>query len=323
MAEQVVVGVDAGGTSTRCAAVSLSGRMLGYGRAAGANQLSSPDPAAALEQALREALAGCGETEVVQAVFGLAGASAAGHARAAAAADSAWSRLALPGGPQVTDDIAVAFAAGSSADTGAVLIAGTGSVAARVGNGAVQRRCGGHGWLLDDEGSAVWLGLAGLRAALAAIDGRTGPTVLCERLAALLEVPARDAAALVRAAHSRAPAELGELAPGVTGAAADGDPAAARIVAEAARLLLSALATAAPDPGGAEPVVLAGAVLADGPVAEAVVSGLRERSGAEPARAVDGALGAAGLALRRAGAPRQAHAALLRTAAGAGGGAAR
>ncbi|KII00081.1 N-acetylglucosamine kinase [Streptomonospora alba] len=314
MAQRVVLGLDAGGTSTRCTAVSHDGEVLGYGRASGANAFSGGDPAAALEQALRGALEGLDAADVSHAVFGLAGAATGGRARAAEVAQAAWDRLGLDGGPRVTDDIAVAFASGTSADAGAVLIAGTGAVAARVSGGAVRSRCDGNGWLLGDEGSAVWLALAGMRAALAAVDGRGGPTALCERLAASLEVPAGDAAALVRAAHARAPAELGELGPVVTAAAADGDAVAERIVAEAAERLLRSLAAAAPDAAG-EPVVLAGAVLEGGPVADAVRAGLRERGGPGPLRAVDGALGAAGLALRASGAPGQAHAALLRRAA--------
>ncbi|MFD0804103.1 N-acetylglucosamine kinase, partial [Streptomonospora algeriensis] len=70
MAQYVVLGLDAGGTSTRCAAVSPDGEVLGYGRAAGANSFSGSDPAAALEQALRGALAGLGAADVSHAVFG-------------------------------------------------------------------------------------------------------------------------------------------------------------------------------------------------------------------------------------------------------------
>ncbi|GAA4891067.1 N-acetylglucosamine kinase [Streptomonospora salina] len=318
MAQRVVLGLDAGGTSTRCAAVSADGAALGYGRAPGANTFSGDDPAAALEQALRGALAGLDSADVAHAVFGLAGASTGGGARAAGIAQAAWDRIGLPGGPVVTDDIAVAFASGTSGGTGAVLIAGTGAVAARVTGGAVQSRCDGHGWLLGDEGSAVWLALEGLRAGLAALDGRGGPTSLHTRIAARLEVPAGDSAALVRAAHTCRPAELGELAPAVTAAAGEGDAAAERIVADAAQRLLCSLAAAAPDAADG-PVVLAGSILEGVPVADAVPAGLLERGAGAPLRAVDGAFGAAGLALRASGAPRGAHAALLRRAAAADG----
>ncbi|MBB6170480.1 N-acetylglucosamine kinase-like BadF-type ATPase [Nocardiopsis mwathae] len=317
MTEHVVIGVDSGGTSTRCAVVTRDGRVLAQGRGGGGNQYSSADPGGAFVSALRAALADAGDVAVDGAVFGVSGA-AVGHSRAVATVRGAWESLGLPGSPLVTDDIVVAFAAGSTADAGTVLIAGTGAVAAYVRDGAVARRCDGYGWLLGDEGSAVWIALAGLRAALASIDGRGRPTVLVERLAAALAIAPGDVHAIVRAAYARPPAELGGLAPEVVLAASGGDAVAGDIVAEAAERLLTNLAAVAPDPVGAEPVVLAGALLATGPVADAVHEGLRTRHGVAARTAGDGALGAAGLALRRTGAPASAHARLLAPAAAPG-----
>ncbi|CAM3842309.1 N-acetylglucosamine kinase [Nocardiopsis gilva] len=310
MTEHVVIGVDSGGTSTRCAVVTRGGQVLAHGRAGGGNQYSSADPAGAFESVLRAALADAGDITVDAAVFGVSGASV-GDATAVRTVTDAWKALGLPGTPYVTDDIAIAFAAGSAAEAGTVLVAGTGAVAAYVRDGAVARRCDGYGWLLGDEGSAVWIALAGLRAALASIDGRGRPTVLAERLAAALESTPGDTQSLVRAAYARPPAELGELAPDVAAAATDGDTVAREIVADAAERLLTNLATVAPDPLGADPVVFAGALLSAGPVADAVREGLRTRHGTTPRVAVDGALGAAGLALRRSGAPESVHARLL------------
>ncbi|WP_046468451.1 N-acetylglucosamine kinase [Allosalinactinospora lopnorensis] len=312
MTGHAIIGVDAGGTSTRCVVAALDGTVLGRGRSGGANQHSSPDPEASLRAALSGALAAAEGVPVLGAVFGVAGAAGAGHARAAEMAGRVWASLGLPGEPYVTDDIAAAFAAGSAADAGTVLIAGTGAVAGYVRDGALARRCDGHGWLLGDEGSAVWIALRGLRAVLAALDGRGRPTVLCDRLAAALELPPGERERIVDAGYARHPAELGRLAPEVTAAASDGDAVAHDIVAEAADRLLSSLATVAPENVGAAPVVLAGAVLAHGPVADSVRSGLRDRYGIVPQTATEGALGAAGLALRRAGAPEGAHDALLR-----------
>ncbi|CAM4203462.1 BadF/BadG/BcrA/BcrD ATPase family protein [Nocardiopsis rhodophaea] len=311
MTEHVVIGVDAGGTSTRCAVVTRGGRLLAHGRAGGGNQYSSADPAGAFESALRAALADAGDITVDAAVFGVSGASV-GDANAVRTVTGVWKALGLPGTPYVSDDIVIAFAAGSAADAGTVLIAGTGAVAAYVRDGAVARRCDGYGWLLGDEGSAVWIALAGLRAALASLDGRGRPTVLAQHLAGALKTTPGDTQAIVRAAYARPPAGLGELAPVVAAAAADGDTVAREIVAEASERLLTNLATVAPDPLDAAPVVFAGALLSTGPVADTVREGLRTRYGTTPRIAADGALGAAGLALRRSGAPESAHAQLLK-----------
>jgi len=312
MTREVVIGVDAGGTATRCVVVGLDGELLGRGTGGGANQFSSPDPAAALEGAVRSAVRDArGGIAVRAAVFGMAGASAAGRARAVETARGAWRAAGLHGEPRVSDDIAVAFASGSAAAEGAVLIAGTGAVAASVRDGVVVRRCDGYGWLLGDAGSAVWIGLEGLRAALAAVDGRGGPTVLTERLADALDIAPGDPQEVIRVVYARRPAELGALAPEVTAAATGGDTEAARICERAAERLLESLAAAVPDPAPGLPVGFAGGVLAAGPVADRVRAGVRARFGTEPLSAADGALGAAGLALRGAGAPASAHARLI------------
>ncbi|MFD0537747.1 hypothetical protein ACFQY7_32330 [Actinomadura luteofluorescens] len=43
-----------------------------------------------------------------------------------------------------------------------------------------MQRADGYGWLVGDEGSAVWLGKEAVRAALAAYDGRGSPTLLTD-----------------------------------------------------------------------------------------------------------------------------------------------
>jgi glucosamine kinase len=101
---------------------------------------------------------------------------------------------------------------------------------------------------------------------------------------------------LVIRAQSRPPLELARLAPLVSQAAAEGDPAAMEIVDTAARLLCRTVAEVrtAEESG---PVVLAGSVLtSEGPVCSAV----RERLGASTVLAGDGAGAAAWLAGREA-----------------------
>jgi glucosamine kinase len=322
-----VVGIDAGGTSTRCAIVSLTGCVAGYGTGPGANRNSGGDPAAALRTALVCALGDVDPLNVIGGVFGIAGAGAAGRPAAVAAANTAWRSVGFGGAPHVVTDIAVAFAAATTAPAGVVVFAGTGAGAAVINNGAIVRRADGYGWLVGDEGSAVWLGREAVRAALAAYDGRGGATTLTRSVPRLLMGP--DAAdelmaglrlpvssrsklpqAILKEVYGHPPAALGKLAPLVSEAAAAGDPVAVRIVEEAAHWLLTdvdavrpALATLPPaDPAGTPNgygVVVAGSLLGRGPVAEAVRAGLRDRFGTDPETAVDGTRGAARLALRR------------------------
>lgn len=175
-----VVGIDAGGTKTRCAVLTSDGTVVGSGTAAGANPNSGGDPVRSLTTALRAALGSLDPALVRAGVFGIAGAGSAGRPAAVAASRQAWQNAGIRGAPTVVTDIAVAFAAGTTAAKGIVVFAGTGAGAAAISDGEIVRRSDGYGWLVGDEGSAVWLGKEAVRAALAAYDGRGAPTLLAE-----------------------------------------------------------------------------------------------------------------------------------------------
>ncbi|TDD73804.1 ATPase [Actinomadura rubrisoli] len=387
-----MVGIDAGGTKTRCVVLTLGGALAGSGTGPGANPNSGGDTAGALTTALREALGDLDRTHILTGVFGIAGAGSAGRPAAVAAARQAWQSFGLRGAPAVVTDIAVAFAAGTNEPKGIVVFSGTGAGAAVISDGTIVQRADGYGWLVGDEGSAVWLGKEAVRAALAAYDGRGSPTLLTDsvprallgatvvaeidsarrrvrqhRALALAGAPAQAAPppgapalshatslssgggtgtavlisdspypqpgdgtpdargqpdgpghpemagtppnpqlaqAIIKEVYGRPPAALGRLGPVVAAAAAAGDPVARRITQEAAEWLLrdvDAVRPALSDP--CAPVVMHGSVLRSGPVAEAVRTGLRDRFAEAPRSAGDGAVGAAGLALRRLGHP--------------------
>ncbi|MEV6492800.1 BadF/BadG/BcrA/BcrD ATPase family protein, partial [Actinoplanes sp. NPDC051633] len=289
--DALVVGVDAGATSTRCAVATLDGRIVGRGVAGGANQNSSGvSLAASLGAALEAALSSVEGRDVRLGVLGGAGSAGAGREGFRAAATAAWRRAGLPGAPVTVTDLEVGYAAGTASPDGVLLLAGTGALAARFTGGVLARRVDGYGWLAGDEGSAVWIGIRALRAALAALDGRGEPTVLVEAVRTGLGVPPGHgedlAQALLAAGFAIPPAALGRLAPAVS--AAEDDPVARRIRDGAVAKLLHKLDTIAPPPGAA--VVLAGSVLlSPGPIARAVRAGVAERTGIEPSEAADGA----------------------------------
>jgi N-acetylglucosamine kinase-like BadF-type ATPase len=340
LAGKYVVGVDAGGTKTRCVLMALSGIVVGSGTAPGANRNSGGDTATALTTALRAALGDLDPHLVLSGVFGIAGAGSAGRPAAVRAATSAWQACGLTGAPTVVTDIAVAFAAGTTAPAGIVVFAGTGAGAAAIDDGTIVRRADGYGWLVGDVGSAVWLGKEAVRAALAAFDGRGEPTILAESVprallghqfvhelipsGAFTEPPPRGGRAMVTATASRTqlpgqvhvitqaiikevyaapPAALGRLGPLVSAAAKAGDSVARRIADEAAEWLLLDVDAVRSAADVSSPVVMAGSVLGNGPVADAVRRGLRKRFASEPTPAGDGAAGAAGMALRHLGIP--------------------
>lgn len=316
MGTAMVIGVDAGATTTRCVAATLDGVVVGRGTAGGANRNSSGgEIAETLWTTLDAALRAVDRTAVVQGVLGAAGSSGVGEDHFRTAAERAWRDAGLAGEPVTVTDVEVAYAAGTTASDGVLLLSGTGAVAARFSGGVLRKRCDGYGWLLGDEGSAVWIGVRALRAVLAALDGRGGPTALVEAACRHFAVDdtrsAEDTAqALLAAGFAVPPAELGRLASTVSAISTAGDPVATRICAAAASRLLHTFDSVTPtdDPDSADglgAVVLAGSVLLnDGPVSRAVRAGILARTGSEPRSARDGAAGAAALAIARfAGAP--------------------
>src|SRR4029450_8458290 len=91
-------------------------------------------------------------------------------------------RLAALGLPQVVlgHDLLGTFHSGTPALDGYALIAGTGTVAARIRGGRLDRVAGGKGWLLGDAGGGFWIGHAVARAVGAALDEREKETALTD-----------------------------------------------------------------------------------------------------------------------------------------------
>lgn len=129
---------------------------------------------------------------------------------------------------EVVHDGCIALDAAYGPESGAIVIAGTGSlVLARARDGTLHR-AGGWGPLLGDAGSGHALGRAGLRAVAAAFDG--GPaTSLRARLQAAADIPDREA--LLHAVYQET-IDIASVAPMVVEAAQNDDAVAARVLAD-------------------------------------------------------------------------------------------
>ncbi|GLZ41563.1 BadF/BadG/BcrA/BcrD ATPase family protein [Actinokineospora sp. NBRC 105648] len=283
----VVLGIDAGGSNTRAVAVGESGVVLGRGTAGGANPQSNP-PALAAERVLAAAREALGPRRPDACVLGLAGASSLTDPAVARLFAGAFEFLRV----RVVTDAEVAFAAGTTAPDGTVLISGTGSIAMRIAGHRRARVGAGFGWLLGDEGSAFWIGREAVRATLRELQAEQALGALATSVLRLaLEVdPAGVEQAelysrLIRRVNVDAPIRLARFAQLVSNAV---DPVAAGIRERAAQTLAGeALAV---HEGG--PVVLAGAILGT-----SVGTRVRELLvGHEVLDTRDGAIGAAWLA---------------------------
>ncbi|WP_406081641.1 N-acetylglucosamine kinase [Micromonospora sp. NBC_00858] len=309
MSDTVVVGLDVGGTSTRATALTLTGERLGTGRAGGGNPTShgADQAAAELLTALRGALADVDPTRVAAGTIGLAGAARLlADPAGRAAFDRAWHDAGLRCPYAVYGDALVAYASGTAAPDGTMLIAGTGAITAQVRDLRLDRVADGHGWLLGDAGSGFWLGRESVRRLLADLDAGRTPgalttAVLTELMGSAEIAPrSRDTVdATIQTVTRRPPVELARLAPLVVTAAADGEPVATALVTEAAAHLAESVDRIRPA-GAVTPVVLGGGLLTgDTPLAAAVRAEVGRRWPQAPLRtAGDGAAAAAWLAAR-------------------------
>lgn len=273
----VLVGLDVGGTSTRALVVDPAGRVLGHAVAPGGNHRSSgADVALYLREAVRSALGDVPGSSVRAVAAGVAGAAAALEEVTGRVRD-ALSALGVSAPLDVRTDLDIAFLAAAPGRDGVLLLSGTGAVAGRYQDARLVQRCDGLGWRLGDEGSGWWIGSTAVRAAVAALDGRGPRTLLETELATALPVPATTGDPRqdwVRATAGLEAPDLARLVPVVVRCAADDDPVAAQVLADAADRLLATFAAVSTG-SDVRDVVLAGGVLtAAGPVRDRVVGGL-------------------------------------------------
>ncbi|ASO18029.1 N-acetylglucosamine kinase-like BadF-type ATPase [Actinoalloteichus hoggarensis] len=280
----LVIGVDIGGTSTTAVLASADGRRHAWANGEGANPNAHPvDVATArLTEVLRELLTDVDAGRVSTGVLGMAGVSRLSDPAVDTAFQQAWAAAAGPAARlRVLSDVETAFAAGTPAATGVVLIAGTGAIAARIERNALHRISGGHGWLLGDEGSAFWLGREAVRHTLRAVEGADRPGELTDSVldaalgagSAFLDGSRTDGETrrrLIASVNSAPPVRLAEYAPLVSAACLAGDPAARKIVRRGATELAT-LVRRLRTSDDTSPVILAGSLLTSGSPLEAEV----------------------------------------------------
>ena len=236
----VAVGIDGGGTSTRVLLVDGEGRRLGEGQSGSGNlhDVGESQLQVHVDEAWRGAWAAAGtEPRVAESVFcAMASVGTPGN-RETVRDLVARVGVGAPGAVEVDIDLVGALAGGLGGGDGIVLIAGTGSSCFGRDRSGRTFQSGGWGSLLDDVGSATWLGTGAMIAAIRAFDGR-GPGTSLEGsvmetlgLGHMRELlPVIDSGPGVRARR----AGLAHL---VTGAAEAGDEVARRLLEEGAAAL--------------------------------------------------------------------------------------
>ena len=227
---QFYIGVDGGGTSCRARIEDAEGRVLGQGATGpattriGADRSMLAVRAASMAAAIDAGLPPAALADMIAGV-GLAGIDRQGAREALASLPHPFRNVVYG------SDAKIACLGAHGGRDGGIVVAGTGSIGFARVKGR-ERRIGGYGFPISDEGSGAELGLQAVRLALRAYDGRARASAF------LLEVMGRlgpDAVTLVAWAERATPTDYASLAPIVLGHAEAGDPLAVEIVADGAR----------------------------------------------------------------------------------------
>lgn len=240
----VVVGIDCGGSKTHARIAALKdGHLLEerFGPSWGTPDDDEMHPLPEIETFLRDMLYACGG-EAVAVCANLGGknekqfrrilASVCPGARIAVFRESAG---------------VIARLLGEQEHAPAVLLAGTGAIALAWNDATRQEIvCGGWGQDVGDQGSGYWIGMEALKAAFTALDGWGAPTLLCPALlgASAPLHPRAEMSTLMRQRDEiRARIlplnrkKIAGLTPTIAACAAQGDPVAREVFAQAGHAL--------------------------------------------------------------------------------------
>ena len=305
-----VLGIDAGGTKTMALLADADGRVVGEGRAGGANLQAHGE--LEVEKVLHHVidLAVEGHPAPAAVCLGLAGVDREGDGEVIR---GILRRLGFRAHTLIVNDALIALVAGvplregsSEVSQGLVLISGTGSIAYGVNQHGLAARAGGWGTSLGDEGSGYWIGRRALKAVARAADGRGPYTRLTALVLAHFSLSRPEQ--LVSEIHDRAQGKraIASLGATVERARAEGDVVATEIMRKAADELTLAAASviARLDMRGEQfPILLSGGMIRSAHwLAAEVTTRLAEVAPRSVVSALDGepALGAVRLALAEA-----------------------
>jgi glucosamine kinase len=276
-----LIGIDGGGTRTRALVRRLDGSAVGRGEA-GPSALGQGIAQAwrhivrAVHAAFAAGRQDAPRWEHCAMVAALSGAAHAPWHAAFLAQDPGLARLAAE-----PDSLALLLGA-HGGKPGAIVIAGTGSVAEALLPGGGRASAGGWGFPLGDEGSGAWLGMQAVRHAQCAFDGRAAAGALARHVRAHC---GGTAEALQGWCAQAGQFDYAGLAPAVFECeSADGVAAA---ILQDGVAALEALARAV-DPAGRLPLALGGSVAKR--LAPHLDAALRARLVPPQGGALDGAL---------------------------------
>jgi N-acetylglucosamine kinase len=233
MKNRYLIGLDGGGTKTKCVITDFDFNPL-YTCAGGASNfliIGTEKVSESILSLVQESInhLNISEKEVSSIFIGTTG---AGRITDADKLKNDFIKYASSKGFSflnfnVDSDARIALEGAFSGKSGALLIAGTGSIIFGKDSSGNVHRVGGFGRFLGDEGSGNTLGRKGLTAIAKDFDGRSEKTSLTERLKKHFGI--ENSAQLITEVY-RNNFDMASFAPHVIEAAKDGDETAIKII---------------------------------------------------------------------------------------------
>ncbi|MGH9517952.1 MAG: N-acetylglucosamine kinase [Terriglobales bacterium] len=227
------LGIDGGGTKTRCVVGDEKSEL-------GAGTSSSSKVQRVGEACARNALAGAVNEACVHAgispqqiSYTCAGITGAARSEIAGVMRDLITGI-VSGQVEVAGDIEIAFEDALGFGPGALLIAGTGSIAFGRNEKGETARAAGWGYPISDEGSGQWIGAEGVREALHARDRGQSSELLGDLMETLGASNFED---FIVRLNANPPIDFASLFPSVLVASDKGDQVATEILTRAGREL--------------------------------------------------------------------------------------
>lgn len=248
MDQQIVIGIDGGGTKVRAAITRVDGQLMGQGESGTGNyhDVGADIVRANIGEAVSQAWTATGQPpRQADAIFLGLGSIVTQEDREVIRRIVRELGIVNDGRIGVDHDLRVALAGGLAGQPGIVLIAGTGSSCYGRNENGQNWRAGGWGPILDDPGSSYWLGRQAMIAAIRDYDGRGSKTRLHQSVIEAVGINSVQEIMLRVELEGMARSEIAALAPLVTSAAAEGDDVACSLIERGADQLALMVATVA------------------------------------------------------------------------------
>lgn len=234
------IGVDGGATNTIGVAVDENGVVRAYSVTEATNyrHVGLEQTASTLEKLVAKLIRDSGATEADGVFFGLAGIDTK--------RDYELVYKALRSIPKIRsfelrNDTEILYYAATYGRPGIVAISGTGAnVYGRNALGEIWR-AGDHGHILGDQGSAYYVAVEALRAAMKSYDGRGPKTALEERFCELYGVSSLGDLPGVFYTMNQGVSDIASLTKVVVRVAEEGDAVAVRLLEDGAHQLAEAV----------------------------------------------------------------------------------